>query len=58
VPSYLSAPVNVNNFGAVVWSLGVLGPLSSGVNTFMLKQNAGVWPSALHYFFMDGSLEG
>jgi hypothetical protein len=58
VPRNLSASVNVNNFCAIVWSLGVLGALSCGVNTFMLKQNAGVGPSALHNFFMDGSLEG
>jgi hypothetical protein len=58
MPSNLSASVNVNNFCAVVWSLGVLGALSCGVNTLMLKQNAGVRPSALHDFFMDGSLEG
>jgi hypothetical protein len=57
VPSNLSAAVNVNNFCAVVWSFGILGALAGGVNTLMLKQNASIWPSALGYFFMNGSLE-
>jgi hypothetical protein len=57
VPSNLSAAVNVNNLCAVVWSFGILGSLAGGVNTLMLKQNASIWPSALDYFFMDGSLE-
>jgi hypothetical protein len=57
VPSNLSAAVNVNNLCAVVWSFGILGALAGGVNTLMLKQNASIWPSALHYFFMNGSLE-
>jgi hypothetical protein len=58
VPSNLSAAVNVNNFCAVVGSFGILGALAGGVNTLMLKQNASIWPSALDYFFMNGSLEG
>jgi hypothetical protein len=57
VPSNLSASINVNNRCAIVRSLGILSALASGVNTFMLKQNAGIWPNALHYLLMDGSLE-
>jgi hypothetical protein len=58
VPGYFSATVNVNDLSTIVWSLGIFGALAGCVNTLVLKQDAGVWPNASCYFFMDGSLEG
>jgi hypothetical protein len=57
VPGNLATTIDVDDLSAIGRTLRILGALSGGLGTNMLKQNAGIRSDSMNYLFVNSSLK-